>query len=168
MQPERPFSLRPLTPQDQEFLWEMLYQAIYVAPGSPPLPRSLLQQPDLAHYAAGWGKPGDLGRLAVLTESGQPIGAAWLRLFPAEDPGYGFVAETIPELSAAVVPEFRGQGIGAAMISDLIQAARNLYPAVSLSVSQGNPAQRLYERLGFRLVKQDGDSLTLMLDFKNE
>jgi ribosomal protein S18 acetylase RimI-like enzyme len=168
MQPERPFSLRPLTPQDQKFLWEMLYQAIYVAPGSPPLPRSLLQQPDLAHYATGWGKPGDLGRLAVLAKSGQPIGAAWLRLFPAEDPGYGFVAATIPELSAAVVPEFRCQGIGAAMISDLIQAARSLYPAVSLSVSQGNPAQRLYEQLGFHFVKSEGDSLTLMLDFKNE
>ncbi len=168
MQPERPFSLRPLTPQDQEFLWEMLYQAIYVAPGSPTLPRSIVQQPDLGHYAAGWGKPADLGRLAVLAKSGQPIGATWLRLFPAEDPGYGFVAATTPELSAAVVPEFRGQGIGAAMISDLIQAARSLYPAVSLSVSQGNPAQRLYERLGFRLVKQEGDSLTLMLDFKNE
>lgn len=168
MQPERPFSLRPLTSQDQSFLWEMLYQAIYMAPGHPPLPRSVLQQPELAHYAADWGRPGDLGILAELTETAQPIGAAWLRLFAAEDPGYGFVAEDIPEISVAILPEYRSIGIGTALLADLIHTARPFYPALSLSVSTGNPAQRLYERLGFHLIKQEGDSLTLLLDFKNE
>ena len=168
MQPERAFSLRPLLPQDQSFLWEMLYQAIYIAPGSPPLPRSILQQPELAHYATDWGKPGDLGILAVLNETAQPIGAAWLRLFAAEDPGYGFVAADIPEISVALLPDFRGMGVGTVLLADLIHTARPFYPALSLSVSPGNPAQRLYERLGFHLIKQEGDSLTLMLDFTNE
>ncbi len=163
MQPERPFSLRPLLPQDQCFLWEMLYQAIYVAPGSPPLPRSALQQPELAHYAADWGRPGDLGVLAQLAESAQPIGAAWLRLFPAEDPGYGFVAAGIPEVSVALLPEYRGMGVGTTLLEELIHAASALYPAISLSVSPGNPARRLYERLGFELVRQAGDSFTLLL-----
>jgi ribosomal protein S18 acetylase RimI-like enzyme len=168
MQPERPFSLRPLTPQDQDFLWEMLYQAIYIAPGKEPLPRRFLQQPELAHYAADWGRPGDLGRVAVLSQSAQPVGAAWLRLFAVEDPGYGFVAEDIPEISVALLPDFRGMGVGTALLADLIHTARPFYPALSLSVSTGNPAQHLYKRLGFHLIKQEGDSLTLLLDFTNE
>lgn len=168
MQTERAFSLRPLLPQDQSFLWEMLYQAIYIAPGSPPLPRIILQQPELAHYAADWGRPGDLGILAVLNETSQPVGAAWLRLFAAEDPGYGFVAADIPEVSVALLPDFRGMGVGTVLLAELILAASTHYPALSLSVSPGNPAQRLYERLGFRPINQAGDSLTLLLDFKNE
>lgn len=168
MQPERPFNLRLLLPQDQSFLWEMLYQAIYIAPGSPPLPRSILQQPELAHYAADWGRIGDLGILAELSESAQSIGAAWLRLFPAEDPGYGFVAAGIPEVSLALLPEYRGIGIGTALLEELIHAASAHYQAISLSVSLGNPARRLYERLGFELVRQAGDSFTLMLKLDPE
>jgi len=57
--------LRPLLPSDQPFLWEMLYQALYVAPGSPPFVRAILDDPDIACYLKGWGRPGDWGLLAV-------------------------------------------------------------------------------------------------------
>jgi hypothetical protein len=56
--------LRPLLPSDQPFLWEMLYQALYVAPGSPPFVRAILDDPDIACYLKGWGRPGDWGLLA--------------------------------------------------------------------------------------------------------
>ena len=51
---------------------------------------------------------------------------------------------------------------------ELIHAASAHYQAISLSVSLGNPARRLYERLGFELVRQAGDSFTLMLKLDPE
>ncbi len=167
MQAVRPFSIRPLLASDQDFLWEMLYQAIYVAPGSPPLPRSVLQQPELAHYAADWGqRPGDLGKVAQLNATQQPVGAAWLRLFAADDPGYGFIAAEIPEISLAVIPSCRGMGIGSALLNDLIDAAKGCYPALSLSVTQGNYAQKMYEIAGFYAVRPQGDALIMRLDLE--
>lgn len=55
-----------------------------------------------------------------------------------------------------VVPERRGEGIGAALMAEIAaEAARRGYSAVRLDVVDGNfRARALYERLGFRAVKQ--------------
>jgi len=155
--------LRPIISSDQDFLWEMLYQAIYVPPGRPAPPREIIHQPELAHYVQGWPQPGDLGLLAAEATTGKPLGAAWLRLFSPEDPGYGFVAKGIPELSIALLPDCRGQGVGTALLEGLLAAARERYTVVSLSVSAENPAARLYERVGFAVHERAGDSLTMVL-----
>lgn len=157
------FTIRPLTPQDEPFLWEMLYQAIYVPEGQPRPPRSILQEPSLAHYARAWGQqPGDLGILALEPAQGQPVGAAWLRLFSGADPGYGYVAEDIPEFSVAILPEYRGQGLGSLLLETLLKEAAGSYRSVSLSVSRDNPVTRLYARLGFVTCAESDSSLTMV------
>jgi GNAT superfamily N-acetyltransferase len=148
---------RPLVAADEPFLWEMLYEAIYVPPGASPLPMDILSTPELARYAAGFGRPGDLGVLAS-NHGGTPIGAAWLRLIPD---GYGYVDDDTPELTMAVVPGYRGRGVGSALLERLIGAAGDRYPAVSLSVQEGNPAERLYRRFGFEAVSEIGAARTL-------
>jgi ribosomal protein S18 acetylase RimI-like enzyme len=50
------------------------------------------------------------------------------------------------------LPEYRGQGIGTALLEQMLEAARKLYPAISLSVSPNNQALRLYQRMGFEIV----------------
>ena len=84
--------------------------------------------------------------------AGQGVGAAWHRLLPADDPGYGFVAADVPEVALGVVPDVRGRGIGTALMERLIEAAvASRVRALSLSVQRDNPALRLYERLASRL-----------------
>ena len=154
------YSIRPLTPADQSLLWEMLYQALH-SPTGEPFPREIIQQPELSRYVQNFGRPGDMGCVALLNPNNsaqQPIGAAWLRLFSSDSPGYGYVAEGIPELSIALFSEYRGQGIGSQLLRTLFANAKLSYSAVSLSVSTDNPAIRLYQRFGFEYVSQPNDT----------
>lgn len=143
----------------------MLYLALWQPPGTPPPPRSVLQAPELSRYVTGWGtRPGDLGLIAA-SDSAPVVGAAWLRVH-APPGGYGFWRPDTPELSVAVLPGFRNQGIGSALLRALLSAADGMYPAVSLSVALANPAFHLYQRLGFSVVREDGHSAIMVLPLR--
>jgi GNAT superfamily N-acetyltransferase len=118
------FSIRPVVPDDLPFLWEMLWEAAAVAPELRAMGReAALAIPSIRKYLDGWGRPGDAGVIAVGAD-GKRLGAAWYRRFPADDPGYGFVANDIPELSIGVAVEARGQGVGRALLDALLATAR--------------------------------------------
>jgi GNAT superfamily N-acetyltransferase len=124
----------------------MLVEAAHDPAGVRPSLTSMLAAPGIARYVAGWGRDGDVALLAV---GAGPLGAAWYRLFTAEEPGFGFIDDETPELSIAVVPERRGEGIGSALLGALVERAReDGHGALSLSVSPNNPAASLYARLG--------------------
>ena len=113
--------------------------------------QDVLVLPQLAHYVDGWKRPSDLGVVADVREAS--IGTAWLRLFPADDPGHGFINERIPELSIGVVEDWRGRGVGGSLLTALTHQAQLAgFTAISLSVEIANPAVALYERHGFRSV----------------
>jgi ribosomal protein S18 acetylase RimI-like enzyme len=152
-------TIRPLTPIDEPFLWEMLYQAIYIPQGQAAPSRNIIQQPEIARYVQGWGKPGDRGFLALHAITNQPIGAIWVRVFPIEAPGYGYVDDQTPELAMAVLPGDRGQGVGTQLLTMMIESSSN--ESICLSVSEGNPVVRLYRRFGFAIVSQTNGSITM-------
>ena len=155
------FHVRALTADDEPALWEMLYLAIYVPPGQAPLPPDIVKAPRLAHYVRGWGStPGDMG-IAAVDDAGGMVGAAWLRVFNHQDPGYGYVDDDTPELSIAVRPEYRGKGMGSRMLEALLLAAGQKFQRISLSVSIGNPAERLYRRFGFEEIRRGDQDITM-------
>jgi ribosomal protein S18 acetylase RimI-like enzyme len=152
---------------DPAFLAEMLYEAVYWrddgAEERPPLDE-LLARPETARYVVDWGRPGDTAVFA-LDRRDEPVGAAWFRRFSASAPGYGFVADDVPELAIAVFPEFRGQRVGSLLLGALIARAESEgVRALSLSVNNENPAKKLYARLGFEVVAQNDDALTMLLE----
>ena len=110
----------------------------------------------LTRYVDNWGRPGDLALISH--ETGNRVGAAWFRLFPADEPGYGFVDEQTPELTISIVPSRRRHGLGQELIDALLEKARaEGHTAVSLSVEGDSPAVGFYERNGFEPVgKSDG------------
>jgi GNAT superfamily N-acetyltransferase len=113
--------------------------------------KRVLSAPGTARYISGWPRETDLGVIAEA--SGERIGAAWLRLFPASDPGYGFVAPGIPELTIGVAAPWRGQGAGRALLRAIAGQARSAgVGQVSLSVERKNFAQKLYLSEGYRVV----------------
>jgi len=142
----------------------MLFVAAFWRPNeTPPWTfEAAMLQPEINCYVEGWGRQGDTGFIAVDRQL-HPIGAAWLRLFRRTAPGYGFVDASIPEVTIAVKPNWRGKGVGSTLLDNLMEAAFRLgFTDVSLSVSEDNPAVRLYERKGFRRLEQVGGSWTML------
>lgn len=67
-------------------------------------------------------------------------------------------------IDIALLPRFIGQGLGSALIGDLIEQAAAETRAVTLHVEKNNPAQRLYARLGFKGAGEHGVYDLLRLD----
>ena len=64
-------------------------------------------------------------------------------------------------LDIALLPEHRGRGIGARLLTDVLAEARAAAKPVQIHVERFNPAQRLYDRLGFRQIADEGVYLRL-------
>ncbi|MEL6816516.1 MAG: N-acetyltransferase [Cyanobacteria bacterium J06598_3] len=142
------YTIRPARADDEPTLWIMLMHAAHESSVA-----AVKENPALARYVKGWMRPGDVGMIAE--QAGHAIGAAWLRLSAADRPdnkGYGYVADTIPELAIAVSPDARSLGVGTNLLAEMMARAQKQFPAVSLSVRADNPALALYQRVGFTAV----------------
>ena len=156
MSTEGAFVVRRVEVSDIPLMYMMLFEAAATNPDIAKLDREVaLSLPQIRKYVEGWGRDGD--ECVVASEaSGKPLGAAWFRLFPAEDPGYGFVGEDVPELTMGVAEDARGRGIGSALMKRVIEVAKDEgYNSLSLSVKKDSNAVGLYERFGF---KRKGES----------
>ena len=102
----------------------------------------------------GLGAPGRRGRDRGAGRG--PRGCRVVRLFSAEEPGYGFVDEKIPELGLAVEPLHRRKGIGGTLLRALmVQAREEGFQSLSLSVAVHNRSRMMYQRVGFERVTED-------------
>jgi len=61
----------------------------------------------------------------------------------------------------SLLPEHRGGGIGATLIRELFDEAKEKELPVTLHVDKTNRAARLYERLGFKTVADTGAHLKM-------
>jgi ribosomal protein S18 acetylase RimI-like enzyme len=147
------YVISALTATDEPILWEMLYQGLQTTGGEAAPPREMIRRPEFARYVEGWGRASDTGFLARDAKSGEMLGAAWMR-FPA-----GAQHDT-PELALAVKPGHRRRGIGAALLTQLVKANPQ-HSSVSIRVSANNPAVRLYERFGFKIVQESEQAVTM-------
>jgi len=87
----------------------------------------------------------------IVERDGEPIGRLYLDTWTLE----------IRIVDISLMPTARGQGIGEAILRDLIDHAATLGKGVSIHVEKFNPARRLYQRLGF-VVAEDKDVYDLM------
>ena len=156
--------LRPAEADDVEYVKWALFEAVAWNPERrlPPF-EVTIEHPQLARYHRDWGRAGDLG--IVATHGEDVVGVALCRLFTDDDHGHGYVDETTPELAVAVAEAWRGSGLGTRLLDELANAARAAGVArLSLSVDVGNPALRLYERLGYRELSRDESGVRMIRD----
>ncbi len=95
----------------------------------------------------------DLSVLAVV--QGQVVGFVTNAAYEEDAKQYGYI------IQIGVHPQWRGQGLGAALMTHSLQAWRETgLEAVLLHVNVNNPgAIRLYQQLGFVIVRQRGKFL---------
>jgi len=162
---DRSWSIRRATAEDGEFLADMLAEVVNWSPEwKPRTRRRVLSGPRTARYIAGWPRDTDLG---VIAQAGaQLVGGAWVRFFPAEDPGYGFMAPDVPELTIGVAAAWRGGGVGRALLRAIAgTAAEAGIRRVSLSVERKNFARSLYLSEGYVVIDaSDPQSDTMAKD----
>lgn len=79
--------------------------------------------------------------------------------FNKKNAGRFYTAENENEirlLDITLLPEFRGKGIGKALLQQLIERSNKMQKKLSLHVEASNPILKLYQRLGFIYIKNNG------------
>jgi GNAT superfamily N-acetyltransferase len=147
------FRIRPATGADGAFLGDMVVEAANWRQGGALPKHQVMTSAEHSRYLSGWMRPGDSGLVAV-DEHGEPSGAAWYRMLPRSDPGFGYVGTGVPELIIGVRPIWRSHGVGRALLHELCDLARTQgYARISLSVERDNFASTLYRSEGFAVTQ---------------
>lgn len=82
----------------------------------------------------------------ILEQDGAPIGRLYVDAWPLE----------FRIVDISLLPAARGQGLGEAILRDMIAWAQDQAKGVSIHVEKFNPARRLYLRLGFVVTEDKG------------
>ena len=104
----------------------------------------LVQQHRAQHHHYQTYYP-DAERL-ILERDGVPAGRLYLDIWPLE----------VRIVDISLVSAVRGQGMGQAILRDVIAWAETQAKGVSIHVEKFNPARRLYHRLGFVVTEDKG------------
>ena len=140
--------LRPFSSENQDFLFQ-LYASTRIheiAPfgWSPPQQEAFLRVQFNAQQ--GWYQQAyPQADHQIIFAADQPIG----RILVAQE------EDSTRLVDIALLPEYRGRGIGTQLIGQLIEQATKAGSVVRLSVLRTNPAIHLYERLGFVKTSED-------------
>lgn len=147
----RPWEVRAANEGDLEFLQRMLHEAAN-RPGDdwPPF-EECINEPRFRRFWVSWPRAGDIG--VVAHDRGTPIGAAWIRRFAGDELSPIDDSE-IPVLAIAVERDYRGVGVGHALLRELITGAIDAgYVAIDLTAGVFNRvALHLYATHGFEEV----------------
>ena len=152
------YIIRTLYPSEYSLLEEFLYQAIFVPKGQQPPPRSVLQSPALRVYVDGFGQSPHDRAFAAVAE-GRVAGAVWVRIMD----DYGHVDSETPSFALSLLPEFRGQGLGTALLHAMLDQLRQAgYAQASLAVQKDNYAARMYQRAGFQILRETEEEFIMV------
>lgn len=155
--------IRPLIAQEYSILREFLYLAVFHEDRNLTLPKDIVDEPSLIKYIEDFGKKDDICLVAEVNS--EIIGAIWTRLFDYEQKGYGYYNDITPELSMSVKEKYRGKGVGAILLSSIMELLKEQsYKQVSLSVSKNNYATNLYRKFGFITIEERGTDYLMLVD----
>lgn len=149
--------------QDYGLLEDFLYEAVFVPEGIAPPTRSIVRRPELQVYIADFGKRPD--DVALVAEVGaQAVGAVWARIM--ED--YGHIDDRTPSLAIALYKDFRGTGIGTALMKAMLrELERRGYGQTSLAVQKANYAVKMYRNIGFEIVGENPEEYIMAYRFRS-
>ena len=147
------YEIREIKSSEIYLLKEFLYEAIFQRDENNLLPKDIINKPEIRVFIDGFGKPDDCCLVADI--DGKVVGAVWTRILSGEMKGYSNVDEYTPEFAISLYKEYRNRGIGTALMRKMLELLKELgYKKASLSVQKDNYAVRMYEKVGFKTVKE--------------
>lgn len=151
------YRIREIRQEEYPILDEFLYEAIFIPDGVEEPPRSIIRQPELQVYVFDFGKKDD--HCLVAEVDGEIVGAVWTRIMN----DYGHVDDNTPSFAIALYKDFRGQGIGTALMEEMLALLRERgYKKASLSVQKENYAYRLYLKVGFTIREENEEEYIMV------
>ncbi len=139
------YKIREAHSSDVPFMTLMLLEATKASQQDIELEK-LADYPETEMYIKDWPRASEVGVIAE-SQSGEPIGAAWIRIFPES---VHVVKYPMPELTIAVVSGYRRMGIASMLLRKLYKnVADRGIKEISLGVHSSNVA-------AIELYKKDG------------
>lgn len=135
-----------------------LYEAIFIPDGVEPPPKSIIYRPELQVYISEFGKSKhDIALVADI--NGKIVGAVWVRIMN----DYGHINDKTPSFAISVYKEYRGKGIGTALMSEMLAILKKRgYKQASLSVQKKNFAAEMYRKLGFKTIDENEEEYLMV------
>ena len=142
-------TLRPATPRDYDFMRRLYHSIRAEEMVHFPFDEAQKQQFLDEQFAAQFQHYGihyPTVERNIVEKDGQPIGRLWIDEWK----------DQIRLVDIALMPEWRGSGIGSRLLRDVLARGTAVGKPVTIHVEGFNPALRLYQRLGFEHVDTNG------------
>jgi len=144
-----PITLRDALPEDESFLFEVYAstraQEMAFVPWDDEQRKSFLTMQFVAQHSHYREQFPDASYSVILRDD-SPVG----RLYVLREKG------EIRILDITVLPGYRNGGIGTSLLRDLLAEAAQSGKRVQIYVETFNPSLRLFERLGFKSIAEEG------------
>jgi len=152
------YIIREIRELEYPLLEEFLYEAIFIPEGAKAPPKSVIHSLELQVYVTDFGKfTDDKGLVAEV--DGEIVGAVWVRIMN----DYGHIDNETPSFAISLQKEYRGCGIGTAMMKRMLSILKESgYEQASLAVQKANYAIKMYQNVGFKVVDENSEEYIMV------
>lgn len=152
------YSIREIKKEEYRVLNDFLYEAIYIPVGMKKPSKEIIKKDELQVYIKDFGtKEGDYCLVALVDDL--IVGACWSRIMN----DYGHIDDSTPSLAISLYFEYRGKGIGKALLSNMLKLLKEKgYEKVSLAVQKENYAVKLYKSLNFKVINENKEEYIMV------
>ena len=150
--------IREMQRAEYPLLEKFLYEAIFIPNGVEPPAKSIIYRPELQVYISEFGtSQHDISLVSDI--NGEVVGAVWVRIMN----DYGHIDDKTPSFAISVYKEYRGKGIGTALMKEMLTILKMRgYEQASLSVQKANFAAKMYRKLGFQVVNENEEEFLML------
>jgi len=158
------YKIREITVEEYPLLENFLYEAIYIPKSVTPPSRSIIQNEELQVYIRNFGAEKD-DKCFVAEVCGKVVGAVWVRIMH----DYGFVDGDTPSFAISLYKEFRGFGIGTALMKHMLEYLKVAgYKKCSLAVQKANYAVKMYLDVDFEIIDENEEEYIMIHTFDSQ
>ena len=157
------YIIRKIKKEEIYLLDDFIYEAIFIREGEEKPPKDIIKNEDLQVYVKDFGKY-DFDNCIVAEDNNKIIGACWTRIMK----DYGHIDDETPSFAISLYEDYRGKGIGTALMKSMLKLLKEKgYKKTSLAVQKDNYATKMYEKVGFTIIKDLGEEYLMICDLND-